>query len=148
MKTLEKRPTRKLSPYWNLPFDKFFRNDFLDIWDNESIITTPSINFSEEKNSLIIEVAAPGLKKNDFDIKMDGNMLTISCEKETETKDEESENYSRKEYNYSSFSRTVTLPDYADSESIEAKYNDGVLKVTIPKKPETQKIMSQKIKVQ
>jgi HSP20 family protein len=132
-----------------MPFDNFFKNDFLDLWDGGRMETVPSINFSEEKGDLVIEVAAPGLKKDDFNINVEGNMLTISCEKETETKEGgKDKNYSRREYNYSSFIRSVALPEQADSNAIAAKYSDGVLKLTIPKKPETKKQVGQKIKVQ
>jgi HSP20 family protein len=149
--TLEKRPTRKLrnlSPFWSTPLDRFFRNDFSDIWDGGDLETIPSINVTEEKNNYIVSMAAPGLKKEDFDINIEGNLLTISSEKETETDGKETDNFSRREYNYSCFSRTVTLPDYADTKAIAAKYNDGILNLTIPKKPEAQKNISQKIKVQ
>ncbi len=147
MQTLEKRP-RRLASYWDMPFDKLFRNDFLDLWDSGQMVTVPSINFSEEKDKYSIDVAAPGLQKDDFNISIDGNVLTISCEKESETKENETDNYSRREYNYSSFSRKLTLPEQADSSTISAKYTDGVLKLSISKKPETQKEQSHKIKVQ
>lgn len=146
MTTLEKRP-RRLASYWDMPFEKLFRNDFLDLWDNGQVVTVPSINFSEEKDKYIIDVAAPGLQKEDFNINIDGNLLTISCEKESETETKDKESYSRKEYNYSSFIRKVTLPENADSQSIQAKYTDGVLKLTISKKPEAEKEKSKKIKV-
>ncbi|MFY9308011.1 MAG: Hsp20/alpha crystallin family protein [Bacteroidia bacterium] len=147
MQTLEKRP-RRLASYWDMPFDKFFRNDFLDFWDSGQMVTIPSVNLSEEKDKYLIEVAAPGLQKEDFNISVDANVLTISCEKESETKENETDKYSRREYNYSSFMRKLTLPDLADSNSILAKYNDGVLKLTISKKPETKKEQRHKIKVQ
>ena len=146
--TLARRPLRRLrslTPFWNTPADRFFRNDFLNLWDGDGFVeTTHSLNISEEKINFILELAAPGLKRDDFDIKVDGNLLTISSEKETETKDD---NYACREYSYSSFSRTVTLPDYADSSKIVAKYTDGILNLTIPKRPEAQKL-TQKIKVQ
>lgn len=147
MTTLEKRP-RRLASYWDMPFDKFFRNDFLDLWDSGQMITVPSINFSEEKDRYLIDVAAPGLQKDDFNISIDGNVLTISCEKESEVKEKETDNYTRREYNYSSFVRKITLPELADSKSIAAKYTDGVLKLSISKKPEVKKEQDQKIKVQ
>jgi HSP20 family protein len=139
------RSLRSLTPTWNTPF---FRNSLLDLWNEDRAFeTVPSLNFREDKNNYIAELAAPGLKKEDFDIQVEGNLLTVSCDNETETKEEE-EGYSSREYNYSCFSRTITLPDYADSSKIVAKYTDGVLNLTIPKKPEAQKISSQKIKVQ
>ncbi|MBI2269868.1 MAG: Hsp20/alpha crystallin family protein [Bacteroidetes bacterium] len=150
--TLTKTPARRLrsvSPFLSSPLDRFFRNDFLDFWNENGFSgTTPSLNIREEKNNYILNLAAPGLKKEDFDINVEGNLLTISCDKETETKENGTEDFSRREYNYSCFSRTVTLPDYAESNKIVAKYTDGILNLTIPKKPEAQRVTSQKIKVQ
>jgi HSP20 family protein len=71
-----------------------------------------------------VSLAAPGMKKEDFKIDVDGNMLTISSEKE-ETKEEKEKKFTRKEYNYSSFSRSFTLPDEVNKEKIDAKYEDG-----------------------
>jgi len=150
--TLTKRPARNfrsLSPFSISPIDRFFRNDFFDFWNEDRLVeTVPSLNIKEEKNNYLMEMAVPGLKKDDFDINMEGNLLTVSCNKETETKDNGTDNFSRREYSYSSFSRTVTLPDYADSTKIGAKYNEGILTLTIPKKPEAQRVTGQKIKVQ
>jgi HSP20 family protein len=150
--SLAKRPSRRsrsLSPFWSTPADRFLRNDFLDFWDGDGFVETiPSMNVREEKNNFIIDVAAPGLKKEDFDINVEGDMLTVSSEKESETEDEEKNGFSRREYSYSSFSRSVTLPDSVDANKIVAKYSDGVLNLTIPKKAETQKNNTQKIKVQ
>lgn len=149
--SLSKRPLRKLrslSPFRGSSLDRFFRSDFPDIWDGGDTFTetVPSVNIREEKDNYFVDMAAPGLKKEDFDISVEGNLLTISCDKE-EKKDEEAEGYSRKEYSYSCFSRSVTLPDYADSDRIAAKYIDGVLTLRIPKKPESVKSKSKKIKV-
>jgi HSP20 family protein len=148
---LEKNQTRKMRPalpFWNSPLDRFFRNDFTDLWEGDITPTIPSINVTEEKNSFIVNMAAPGLKKEDFDISLEGDLLTISCEKETEKDGKENANFTRREYNYSFFSRTVTLPETAESKDIVAKYTDGILNLTIPKKPESEKNNSKKIKVQ
>lgn len=160
MTTLVKNPMRTgrnlTSRIYN-PSDWFFRNNFLDFFDDDNTsITIPSMNISEEKDQYKVEMAAPGLKKEDFNIEVEGNMVTISCEKESESKEKNGErenesnsnSYSRREYNYSRFSRSFTLPDYADSNRIAAKYNDGILKLSIPKKPEAQKNKNQKITVQ
>ena len=93
---------------------------------------------------ITISVAAPGLKKNDFHINVDGNMLTISAEKEETKEEKEEENYTRKEYNYSSFSRSFTLPQEVNREKIEASYEDGVLKLVLPKKEEVKKAVASK----
>ena len=102
-------------------------------------LTVPAVNITENKDDYRISVAAPGLKKNDFNIDVDGNMLTISSEKE-ESKQEKDEKYTRKEYSYSSFSRSFSLPEEVNQEKIEATYEDGVLKVMLPKKEEAKKL--------
>lgn len=83
-----------------------------------------------------MSVAAPGLKKSDFKIDIEGNMVTIQSEKE-ENKEEKDEQYTRKEYSYSSFSRRFSLPEDVRKDKIEATYEDGVLKLSLPKKDET-----------
>lgn len=115
----------------------------MDYWNAGITDTIPSINISEEKDKYKVEVAAPGLKKEDLDIRVDGNLITISSES-TESKtstdnNKEGENYSRREYNYSSFSRSFTVPENADTEAVKAKYCDGVLCLNIPKKKHTDK---------
>jgi len=130
-------------------FDRFFRNDFLEPWNDRFSDTIPSINITENKDNYLVEMAAPGLKKEDFNVRMEGNMLTISCEKETETRDDgQNDRYQRREYNYSSFSRSLTLPDHADSANIKARYNDGILNLTIPKKAGPDREQGKKINVE
>lgn len=127
-------------------FDDFFRpfNDWVGMGRS---ITTPAVNIAEKKNHFEITVAAPGLTKSDFNIDVEGNMLTISCEKE-ERKEEKDERYTRKEYNYTSFSRSFTLPDEVIKDKIEAAYVDGVLHITLPKTEQAKKAaLSQHIPV-
>lgn len=95
----------------------------------------PSANVSETKNEYRLSLAAPGLKKDDFRIGRDGNMLVISAEKDEEKEDTQ-ENYGRIEYNYSSFIRRFSIPETVDMEKIDAVYEDGILKVLLPKKEE------------
>jgi HSP20 family protein len=106
-------------------------------WQKE--MTVPAVNISENKENYQLAVAAPGLKKDDFNIDVEGNMLTISSEKE-DTKESKDAKYTRKEYSYSSFSRSFTLPEEVNQEKIEANYQDGVLHVTLPKKEEAKKL--------
>jgi HSP20 family protein len=139
MKTLTKNSGRDNSSLssWQRPISRFFRNDFLNLWDMDLMDTTPSINIREEKENYKIELAAPGLKKEDFKIEVDKNILTISSEQESENKQGgESSGYLRNEYNYSSFSRSLSLPENVDSDNIMAKYENGILLLTVPKKPE------------
>jgi HSP20 family protein len=151
MKTLEKssRTSRPLSRWFNSPVDRFFRNDFFDLWDgNDLLDTVPSLNIREEKNDYIVELAVPGIRKEDFNIDVDGNVMTISCNKESEVKDVRENGYSRREYDYSCFSRSFTLPENADVNKVHAKYNDGILSLDIPKKEQVLKEKAQKIKVE
>lgn len=121
-------------------------NDFFKPWnewfDNGGFLgrtlTIPAVNITENKDDFAVSLAVPGMKKDDFKIDMEGTMLTISCEKE-EKKEEKEARYTRKEYNYSSFSRSFTLPEDVNKEKIEAKYEDGVLKLMLPKKEEAKK---------
>lgn len=92
----------------------------------------PEANIVENKKEFKIELAAPGLDKKDFKIEMKNGILTISAEKEEETKTED-ENYLSKEFSYSSLYRTFTLPDNLLVDKIDAKYENGVLKLKLPK---------------
>ena len=120
------------------PFFPVLNNLFGDNYLNDSDWnTSPAVNIAETKEAFRIEVAAPGLKKEDFKINVEKSVLEISSEKES-TKEEKRENerYYRKEFLYSSFKRTFSLPSYADTDSITATYKDGILNVTVPKKEE------------
>jgi HSP20 family protein len=107
---------------------------------------TPAINIKENDESFEVALAAPGMKKEDFKIDVDNDLLTISAEEtvENESKDEK---YTRREFHYSSFKRSFTLPDAVDGENIAASYKDGVLEVTIPKKEEAKPKPPKKIEV-
>jgi len=128
-------------------FDPFFRRDINDWFGRDFMDTTPGVNISETNGSYHVELAAPGLKKEDFNIKVDGEMITISSEKETEKKTED-KNYYRREYNYSSFSRSFNLPVEVNQEKITASYTDGVLKLELPKKEVKPQVSGKKINVQ
>lgn len=101
-------------------------------------MSVPAVNIIENKNDYNVSLAVPGMKKDDFNIDVEGNMLTISSESE-ENKEEKDEKYTRKEYNYSSFSQSFTLPEEVNSEKIEATYEDAVLKLMLPKNEEVKK---------
>lgn len=147
--TLEKKPTRmmrKSTPYWTAPFDKYFRSDLFNYYDSNSYVDhVPALNVRETKTEFVAELAAPGLKREDFDINVEGRMLTITCETESRT-EEPNEVYTCTEYDYTRFSRTITLPDFADTTGIKAEYTNGILRLSIPKKSEPQK-STQKITV-
>jgi len=121
------------------PWNNWFENDLF----TGRAMTIPAVNIKDTKDDFTVELAVPGMKKDDFNIDIDGNMITISCEKE-EKKEEKEEKFTRKEYNYSSFSRSFTLPDEIMKEKIEARYEDGVLKLMLPKKEEAKKAVISK----
>ncbi len=104
----------------------------------KSVITrTPAVNIGETESDFHIELATPGLRKDDFKINVEKGQLIISTDKKAETTAEaESKKYNRKEFNYDSFTRTFTLPESADQANIQAEYTDGILFVTIAKKEE------------
>lgn len=132
-------------------FDDFFRpwNEWVDTNSGGlmgRVMTIPAVNVTENKDNYLVSLAAPGMKKDDFNIDVDGNILTISSEKE-ERKEDKDDKYTRNEYNYSSFSRSFTLPDEVNKEKIEAKYEDGVLKISMPRKEEAKKNTAKHIAV-
>ena len=103
--------------------------------------TMPSVNVKETETHYEIEMAVPGLKKEDFKINIDRNILTISSESQTENEErDEKKNYTRREFNYQSFTRSFTMPsDIVDVEHIEAKYDNGILKLAVPKRENAKK---------
>jgi HSP20 family protein len=121
------------------PFNEWFSNGDRVL----RTVSVPSVNVSENHQEYKVTLAAPGLKKSDFNINVEGNMITISSEKE-EKKESKDEKYTRQEYNYSSFSRSFMLPEEVNAEKIDAAYTDGILTVTMPKREEAKKINTSK----
>ncbi len=118
-------------------------SDFFEPWNEwfpdghqGRVLTLPKVNVTEDKSSYKLDVAAPGLHKSDFKIDVDNNMLTISGHKE-ENKEEKEDKYSRQEYNYSSFSRSFSIPEDVQQDKIEASYDGGILKLTLPRNEKT-----------
>lgn len=97
------------------------------------VMNMPAVNITETKDEYKVAVAIPGMKKEDFNIDVEGNMLTISCEKE-ETKEEKEKKFTRKEYSYSSFCRNFHLPEEICREDIKANYENGILNIVLPLK--------------
>ena len=133
MTTLIKR-NEDLFPRWH----SFFDNDWLGfpgfMQKDDSI---PAVNIKDAEDSYEIEMAAPGMKKKDFEVNLKNGVLTISSEKKSESQEKDKEgNYTRREFNYRSFSRAFNLPERVESEKITASYKDGVLHIAIPKKEE------------
>lgn len=137
---------RKRSAFPSL-IDEFFGREFPGFFfDPDRNLSTPAVNIIEGKDDYRIEVAAPGLEKNDFKISLDNNMLTVSSEKEL-SNEEKSEQFMRREFTYASFSRSFTLPDGTDPDKIQAKHKDGILQVTIPKKEEAKDRPARQIRI-
>jgi HSP20 family protein len=113
-------------------FDDFEKR-FYSPFRHEGFI--PAANIIENEKSFDIEIAIPGMKKEDFKINLENNILTVSTEKESE-KSEETKNFTRKEFVYGTFSRSFTLPKIVETEQIKAGYENGILKVELPKKAE------------
>jgi HSP20 family protein len=121
-------------------FDDFFKRDLFD-WNNSNFsdtnTTIPAVNIKETADNYEVQVAAPGMTKDDFKVELDGNSLTISSEKSQQNEQKEGERFSRKEFSYQSFQRTFTLQkDVVDIDKIQAKYDNGILHLMIPKKEE------------
>ncbi len=118
-------------------FDEFLNNQLAKVETNQLVV--PAVNIKENDKEVIIDVAAPGLSKKDFEISVENNTLTISAHKEVE-KVEEGTNIVKKEFGYENFQRSFTLPEEMfDVENIKASYKNGVLEIVIPKKEEEQK---------
>lgn len=120
-------------------FDDFFNRELFN-WGNNNFSTTsttvPSVNIKEVADRFEVEVAAPGMEKKDFNITLNGNLLTISSSKQKEDEQKEG-NYTRREFSYQSFQRSFDLPkDVVDADKINARYENGLLYLIIPKKEE------------
>ncbi|GGK48125.1 MULTISPECIES: Hsp20/alpha crystallin family protein [Flavobacteriaceae] len=128
------------------PLENLLAPDFLDfnvdnllndrLWLKK--MNEPALNIKETKDEFEIELAAPGYNKKDFEVTIDDGCLNISAKKE-ETKEEKDENYTRKEFSYASFERSLQLPDSIADEKIKAKYDNGILKFSLAKKEEAKK---------
>lgn len=134
----EKR-SNSLMPGFNDIFESFFNDSFLS---DRMTTRVPAANISETPDHFHIELAAPGLKKEDFKLNLEQNVLTISVEQSQEN-NAENKNYNKREYSYSSFVRSFTLPDSADDSGIEAEYIDGILKINIAKREEAKTVRRQ-----
>lgn len=142
--TLVKFRNRDLFPSM---FREFFDRDFFDASNmgfNDS--TMPAVNIKEGKDDFVVEVAAPGMKKDDFKIELDNNILVISSENE-DRKEEKDGQFTRQEFSYQSFKRTFTLPNTIEEKNIKASYKDGILNIILPKKEEAKEKPKRMIKI-
>jgi HSP20 family protein len=132
------RLVKKTSLFPSFPslFDDFFTKDFFD-WNDKNFArlgsTLPSINLKETDQYYLIELAAPGMKKEDFKLEMHNGILTISAERKEE-KEEKKEDFLRREFSYSSFSRSFAIPENSLEDKVEAAYKNGILNITLIKK--------------
>ena len=126
-------------PTWSNVFNEFFNTDWND-WANQNYSNTnttlPSVNVKESEEGFEVEMAAPGLTKDDFQIELNNSLLTIKSEKKEEKECKKGECYTRREFSYQSFNRSFTLPSTIESDKIKAQYEHGILKISIPKKEE------------
>ena len=138
----DKRNNGSLLPGFNDVFDSIFNDAF---FNDRLVARVPAANVSETEDYYHVELAAPGLKKDDFKINLDRNLLNISVEQQSGN-NEVQKNYNKREFSYSSFVRSFTLPDSANADNIEAAYTDGVLKIDIAKH-ESAKVVRRQIEI-
>ncbi|MEO7048601.1 MAG: Hsp20/alpha crystallin family protein, partial [Ferruginibacter sp.] len=137
--TLVKRNGNLFDPLPVL-FDDFLNRDLFN-WGNLNFsntnTTVPAVNIKETAENYEVEVAAPGMNKKDFKVELDGNNLMITSQRSDQKEEKEAEHYSRKEFSYQSFQRSFKLQkDVVDIDKIQAKYENGLLQLLIPKKEE------------
>ena len=135
---------RERMPMWS----EFFNDLFDDVITRPDVrrSTIPSVNVVESDENFRLEVAAPGLSKDDFKISVDNDVMTVSTEKKSEST-EKKEKYTRQEFAYSAFTRSFTLPEIVNAENIQANYENGVMTIMLPKKEEAKPKAPREIKV-
>lgn len=147
--TLEKR-TNSSVPTFPAFFNRFLDDELLNwnsLYNSNTNTTLPAVNLKEDDNQFEIELAAPGMKRDDFSVKVENNQLTISAEVKDEKKDEK-KGYNRREFSYQSFQRSFALPEgYILTDKISAKYNDGILYIDLPKREEVKPQPAKEIEI-
>jgi HSP20 family protein len=136
---MENKAIEKPKTSWPTLFDsgwmeKFFKGPMDEFFNFGKVMNIPAVNVSETEKEFKLTIAAPGLEKKDFKVDAYDDMLTISAEHVKEEKEEKNGRFNRREYNYSSWSRSFTLPENCDFGKIMAEYKNGELKLVIPKK--------------
>lgn len=127
-------------------FSRMFSDDFDNYFGKANCGYLPAANVIESENAFEVEFAIPGMSKDDFKIGVENNILTVSAEKE-EQKEEKDKHYTRKEFTYGSFTRSFSLPRTINLDGIAGAYENGILKVTLPKKEEAKTQLSREIKI-
>lgn len=141
----------KFNPVTNMPgfadlFDSFFGKDFNSMMERTESFSNPSVNIKETKDGFDLELAAPGMSKDQFKISLDHNVLSIAAEQKSESEKTEGK-YTRREFSYGSFKRSFVLPESIHAEHIEAQYDHGILYLHLPKKDEAKVKASREISV-
>ncbi|MCX7549309.1 Hsp20/alpha crystallin family protein [Xanthomarina sp. F2636L] len=128
--------------------DDIFNRDLPSVFTSNfnTGMSLPKINIKETADAFMVEMAVPGLKKSDFHIDLDNQVLSISTETKEETEHKE-ENYTRREFGYSSFKRSFNLPESINDEKINANYENGILSILLPKKEEAKQKPARSIKI-
>lgn len=134
-------------PMWSV-FDELFNREFPPVFSQNfnTGISLPMVNIKETADAYFVEMAVPGLKKSDFHIDLDNQILSISTEIEEERENTEA-NYTRREFGYASFKRSFTLPETVDDGKIKARYDEGILSIQLPKKEEAKQKPTRSIKI-
>lgn len=127
-------------------FDGILGNDIAEFSGSDCLAKSPSVNIIETENSYDLELAVPGFNKENISINVENDVLTIKGETKTE-KEENKKRYTRREFSYSSFTRSFNLNDQVRGDKIGADYKDGILTITIPKKEEAKKGLAREIKI-
>lgn len=135
-------------PTWSSWIDEMFNRDLPSVFTSNfnTGITLPKVNIRETKDAYFVDMAVPGLKKNDFHIDLDNQVLSISTEME-ENNEQQEENYTRREFGYASFKRSFSLPETINEDAIKAEYTEGVLSIHLPKKEEAIQKPAKRIKI-
>ncbi|MBD79191.1 MAG: hypothetical protein CL840_09750 [Crocinitomicaceae bacterium] len=135
--------TRRIRPFgFPTLMDELFKNELQGSYSNKE--TVPAVNIVEVKNGYELELAAPGFKKEDINLEVNNDTLTISSERKEEKKEEDKKNkYTRREFSFAKFRRSFSLPEDVDQNNISAKYDSGILQVSIPQKKEVEQKVKQ-----
>ncbi len=132
-----KKPHTELAPFFTA-FDEFFTRPLNEqVFNNGGNAFRPAVNVLDSPDHFTIELAAPGLNKSAFNLHVEKDTLTISATLENRS-EETKPNYTRREFSFNSFKRSFTLPESVDTEKISANYENGILKVRLPKREEAQ----------
>lgn len=141
-------PKIRRTETWPSFVDEFLNRDLWPtFFDSSSHFSVPAVNILEDEKEYRVELVAPGIDKKDVDINLEDDVLTISSEKEMKNEEKEGK-YMRREFNYTSFSRSFVVPEEVDAEKIAAEHKNGILTIHLPKKEEeVKKTKKRQIKV-